>query len=434
MTSFLSSIAEWMRGKKPGNTNIQGPSKPVDCGGLRAKPCISSTSDASSDSGVTGLMNAHVTFQDDASELTDNGFDPLFDIGQDDLYSPQFRPLPRVSTMPIKFNPSSVPPPREHFHRKREPQKFSGQGDWKDYLRQFRAVAKWNSWDEPRMGLQLAMSLTGEALEVWSSLTDDECYDYATLVSVLGHRFSPCGQESQFSLELMKRACRQNESMTTFWHALRRLASRAYPGQIVQDEILVNLYINGLPNDEIKRHVYFARNKTLSDAINCAASYETFGQPIGTDCPIRAHKPKPVAVVRDTTDTLDTNNTTGQKDSELSKVLSNMTETMRKLASSVNNMNRNQGHRGHYNPGRFQQTGNRDNRRRDGAECFNCHEIGHFARDCKFFSENRTVPTQPIPSQPNGIPTTTEQPPLNYTWLSLRPKGQPTVEWGRLSM
>ena len=88
------------------------------------------------------------------------------------------------------------------------------------------------------MGLQLTMSLTDEALEVWGSLPDGECYDYDVLVDVLSRRFSPCGQESQFSLELMNRVCRMGESVTSYGHALRRLASRAYPGQIFRRKYL----------------------------------------------------------------------------------------------------------------------------------------------------------------------------------------------------
>ena len=156
--------------------------------------------------------------------------------------------------------------------------KFDGQNDW-------------NDWTYCEAGLQLAISLTDEAREVLGSLPSAHQHDYDILVDALTRRFSPEGRESQYSLELMNNMCKSDQSVTAYGHTLRRLANRAYPGQIV-DKILVDFYMKGLPNQDMKRHVYLAKPKTLVAAINCAVTFEAFDNP-ATNNMEKLRKPKP---------------------------------------------------------------------------------------------------------------------------------------------
>ena len=270
------------------------------------------------------------------------------------------------------------------FNRERKPQKYSGNTDWKDYIRQFQAVAKWNAWDETKMGLQLAMSLSDEALEVWGSLDDEKCYDYQVLVDVLTRRFCPEGNESQYSLELMNRVCQQEESVTSFGHALRRLASRAYPGHPVQEEILINLYMKGLPNKEMKRHVYLAKPKSLSEAINLAVSFEAFEKPLFSGAVSDKIK-KPKAVIAAVQGSVDkkknvpdsnTNENVSPNDlTQLTKVMSKMDQTLKQLGESIKNQSKvTNEQRVHRN--------NRAPRDISTVECYRCHNKGHYAKEC----------------------------------------------------
>ena len=73
----------------------------------------------------------------------------------------------------------------------------------------------------------------------------------------------------------------QSQSMhsSTFGYALRKLAGKAYPHMQLPEQLLVNLYINGLGDKELKRHVYLSKPDTLDEAIKTASTFEGFDEP-----------------------------------------------------------------------------------------------------------------------------------------------------------
>lgn len=253
---------------------------------------------------------------------------------------------------PFQLPQSRRPSPRSN-RREKEPMRYNGKGDWSDFLGHFEAAADWNEWTEYEKGLQLAICLTDEAREVFSSLPAEQRYNFKALTDALTCRFSPEGRESQYSLQLINRTCQSGEDVTTFGHALRRLASKAYPGQQLDERILVDIYIKGLPNADIKRHVYLAKPTTLSEAISCAVTYEAFDSPL-------LRRPKPVAAVQEKQPA---NKPTDSTSQQLYEVVTQLSKTVENLQNKM--------HRPRRSP-----MYNRS------MECYNCHQPGHIARNC----------------------------------------------------
>jgi hypothetical protein len=154
--------------------------------------------------------------------------------------------------------------------------KYDGKTDIRNYLVQFDLTANYNGWNDEECGLQLATSLIGEAREVLSFLPLEMASDYESLYEALMKRYAPHGRETHFTVQLWNRCCEKGESVATFGHAIRKLAREAYPGLSIHEQLLVDLFIKGLPTLNMRRHVHMARPRTLDAAIVLATTYEAF--------------------------------------------------------------------------------------------------------------------------------------------------------------
>ena len=285
------------------------------------------------------------------------------------LYTHSNTQLPHIQTPP-SFLPhdgsSDRQVPNRVQRREKDPMRFNGRTDWPDYLRHFDAVAKWNYWNYDECGLQLAICLIDEAREVLSCLPAHLQNDYDSLKSALTSRYSPAGKESQYAHELMNRTCRSDETVTAFGQNLRRLASKAYADK-VDDRILLSLFIKGLPDKGMQKHVHFSKPSTLADAICLASEYECFDRPSETKASSKMHKPRDTMIspVEQTSKSEDS-----RTDKALTGTLDSMMNVLRDLGSKINQMGNKQSHQSYPKQSSFK------------GDCFSCHERGHIQRFC----------------------------------------------------
>ncbi len=163
--------------------------------------------------------------------------------------------------------------------REKEPSEFDGvKSDWADYIIHFERVATWNNWNLSEKAIQLVMSLRGQAQRLITDLSADQLDNYDTLKDFLSRRYNPAERESAYRCEFRCRRRGKTENAPDFGYALRRLAGRAYPNTSMdaREEIIVDHFINGLGNLEIKRHVQFNHPRSLDQAISFAVEFEAF--------------------------------------------------------------------------------------------------------------------------------------------------------------
>ena len=360
--SFFSNISGWFR-KQPALPSMDGEHSVQDVNIPIAPP-------VSHDSGMG---------TDDRAQLRDEN-------RNDDAVQQLMFDTPEVSSTPAVrarvYSDTIDGQNRGKSHllkREREPAKFNGKGDWQDYLSHFTAVAKWNDWLYDDMGLQLAMSLTDEAREVMSSLQGSEKHDYNALVDAMTRRYSPEGRECQYSLELMNRTIRPGEDVTSYGHALRRLAYKAYPNQQIDEKMLVDMFIKGLTNIEMKRHVYLAKPRNLAEAVNTAVAYDAFDRPNSDG----SRKPRITIAPVQGKNNLKQYSPQGGDGPDpgaggAAVRLTNVSSDSQELANTVKQL------QDELAAMRRQNEQSRTGRNRGNARgaCFVCHVYGHYAREC----------------------------------------------------
>ena len=246
---------------------------------------------------------------------------------------------------------------RRHNRKQRDPEKFDGQKiEWPDYHKHFETVANWNGWSLREMAMQLVMSLQGEALMALGDLPDEIQTDYRALVSELTRRFNPAERETAYRVEFRNRYRRSNETAMQFGYALKRLANKAFPSMTLsaQEQWVMDQFVAGLSNHDLRKHVQFGHPKSLNEAISLAIEYEAF------DSSSKDKVRKPISG-----------------------------EICQFEASGGNNAGR------YYN--------NQSSQERRNDACFYCKEIGHYKRDCpKLRRKYNAGPGDPPPRPDQG--------------------------------
>jgi hypothetical protein len=167
---------------------------------------------------------------------------------------------------------------RPMTRREKEPEKFDGKSvDWQDYIVHFEQVAAWNGWSEREMTQQLVMCLKGTAQKLLGDLETHQ-FDYLEFKNILAQRFHPPERETAYRCEFRTRRRQKGETAADYGYALRRLGCNAYPDMAysAREICIVDQYINGLGNQDIRRHVQFNHPTTLAAAISLAVEFEAF--------------------------------------------------------------------------------------------------------------------------------------------------------------
>jgi hypothetical protein len=120
------------------------------------------------------------------------------------------------------------------------------------------------------------MSLRGTAQRILSELSPDQLSNYSTLTFCLTQRFCPAEREAAHRCEFRARKRLQGESVSDYGYALNRLANRTFPNIPLssRESLVIDQYISGLGDLELKKYVQFAHLSTLDKAISLAVEFE----------------------------------------------------------------------------------------------------------------------------------------------------------------
>ncbi|CAC5361832.1 unnamed protein product [Mytilus coruscus] len=178
--------------------------------------------------------------------------------------------------------------------KQKDPDTYDGKHtEWPDYICHFEQVALWSRWSEDEMAAQLTICLRGNAQRALSELSREELFNFNRLKRSLTQRFCPPERETAYRCEFRNRSRRRKgeESVADYGYTLKRLVTHAFPSIPVniRESLIIEQYISGLPNLELKRHVQFCHLTSLDRAISLALEFEAFE---GSQIKPFARKPK----------------------------------------------------------------------------------------------------------------------------------------------
>ena len=267
--------------------------------------------------------------------------------------------------------------------RQKEPDKFDGQKiEWTDYLRHYETVSDWNHWSYSEKGMQLAMALQGEARRVLGDLPQQYGnIDYNMLVTELNYRYNPAEREFTFRMEFKGRNKKSDETIMQYGYALRRLAVKAFPSISTNclEQLILDQFVTGLINTDIKRHVQFGHPRNLNEAIALATEFESFDQRIV----VKPSKPYGNVMAVDSS---------GQSSIE-NATIKELCDTLKEAKNEIHTL---KGHLNTYINGKAENSSlpkvvsNDKNRR---VRCYRCSEEGHYQRDCPKQPHTNRPPT-----------------------------------------
>ncbi|XP_078786579.1 uncharacterized protein LOC144983599 [Oryzias latipes] len=154
--------------------------------------------------------------------------------------------------------------------------KYTGRSDWEAFLAQFELLAEAEGWTVEKKALNLALSLTDDALSCLLLLNPADRRDYGALVGALQRRFGQCLQPELLRNELSNRVRKSGEPLRLLANDVENLTRRAYahmsPG--VQSELARDQFIRALTPSELRIQVQLLHPQTLQAALEMAVERE----------------------------------------------------------------------------------------------------------------------------------------------------------------
>ena len=318
-----------------------------------------------------------------------------------EVAQPSLRQLPRsISVMTARNQPRALPDYTSQgvgrslstfSHPRVQLPTFKGSGEWKVFWLQFRRAARQYSWD-PEVTLDhLVTSLRDDALQFYAELPEKIQADLDFTIAAFGRRFNNHGLPETYRASLQGLKKTPRESLEEYASRVHRTVTKAYPGtagsQLAEDLTIENL-VGGLADSNLIYDVLTKKPRSVQEAIDLIQWHES----------CKGAQKRKVAFKQVSVDTSvdDGVGSVRRVDSKHYVTEERLTQFSHDFKNDVVKElkkfcqpNRGQGSN---NGGRQQR---RDAGRRENIECYSCHEMGHFARECPLRDrvENRTPET-----------------------------------------
>ncbi|KAG5286162.1 hypothetical protein AALO_G00011660 [Alosa alosa] len=145
---------------------------------------------------------------------------------------------------------------------------YNGERPLATYLVQIRLAAELNGWSAERTGVQVALALEGEAVQVLEDLPPAEQVSWTAIEAALQRRFGQRIFISDAREQLASRRRHKDERLGKFAADLQLYARRGYPtySQGLHEEMALEAFVRGIHPERLKEHLRLSAPSSLSAA------------------------------------------------------------------------------------------------------------------------------------------------------------------------
>lgn len=141
--------------------------------------------------------------------------------------------------------------------------------DFTLWLRRFQFLATLRNYNEDQCKSLLAASVSGSASYLVQDLDPNHFDTYAEMVEAYRERFLPAANLDTARSQLEQAKQNPGENVLFFHARVRSLHTRAYPG-VVEHEMKIRIFKQGIFHREVKNAVIRAQPQTYNDALAAA--------------------------------------------------------------------------------------------------------------------------------------------------------------------